>query len=208
MSIYMQATASVAGSLVKALDKTQAQQTFDAVYADESRFLSANRTMAGRIDANQLNLLGLVQEKISSDTHIRMLQDDAEARVRVSAAHAGVEGGSVESAVEQTGFNESMRLGENRRNFENNREKYIQQAEQLRYDVSSIPKPKELVHESPWLAALSSAAPILGSKEFANRLVNLWGESSNWSGGEDEEQEAGDVAGKVGRIGGTAASTV
>ena len=108
MSIYAQAvqsgmqgmelfaTGSNAGTVA-------AYNTAYAEAAAKANILSVRQTL-------QQNIAAVQQDKVTSNTAIQMKQDQAEAWAKVSAATAGVQGGSVDDSIYETKKNESFAL--------------------------------------------------------------------------------------------------
>lgn len=75
--------------------------------------------------AAELNIAAIEQDKITSNTHIRMAQDQAEAMAIVSAATAGVEGGSADDVIYETKKNEAFALNNASRKSEQAKESQL-----------------------------------------------------------------------------------
>lgn len=114
MSIYAQAVVSG----VQALAGTEADrvydQTYNQVYANEAKKASIRNAM----HTAQLNLSAIEQDRILTNTQIKMNQDQAEAMATVAAATAGVEGGSVDDIMYETHKNEALAINNANRKAE------------------------------------------------------------------------------------------
>jgi hypothetical protein len=123
MSIY--ATAMQQGvsslALMATGDNAQTKAAYNSAYQTATqRFNLANATHTA-----QLNISALKQDKILTDTQIKMSQDQAQALAKVSAAAAGVEGGSVDDVIYDTEKNEALALRRNEKNTEMNLEQQL-----------------------------------------------------------------------------------
>lgn len=108
MSIYAQAVQSGVTSLELLATGSSAatQQAYNQAYSEATQranVLAVRQTL-------QKNIAAVQQDKVTSNTAIQMKQDQAEAWAKVSAATAGVEGGSVDDAIYDTKKNESFAL--------------------------------------------------------------------------------------------------
>ena len=109
MSLYAQAMSS--GMAALEIGLTGANATSRAAY--NTAYVEATRK-AGVLEAKhatELNMSAIAQDRITSNTHIRMLQDSAEAQAIVNAAAAGVEGGSVRDVINSTETNAVLAKG-------------------------------------------------------------------------------------------------
>lgn len=114
MSIYAQAVQTGVTSLeILATGSSAATRAaYNTSYAEAAQranILSVRQTL-------QKNMAAVQQDKVTSNTSIQMKQDQAEAWAKVSAATAGVEGGSVEDALYETEKNEAFALQASQRN--------------------------------------------------------------------------------------------
>lgn len=114
MSIYAQAVQTGVTSLeILATGSSAATRAaYNTAYAEAAQranILSVRQTL-------QKNMAAVQQDKVTSNTSIQMKQDQAEAWAKVSAATAGVEGGSVEDALYETEKNEAFALQASQRN--------------------------------------------------------------------------------------------
>lgn len=80
------------------------KQAYSAEYSRVANMEAGKEALAKA----QANIAAVKQDKILTDINIQMNQDAAEAQALVSAAAAGVEGGSVEAVALDTEINEVM----------------------------------------------------------------------------------------------------
>lgn len=114
MSIYAQAVQTGVTSLELLATGSSAatRAAYNTAYAEAAQranIISVRQTL-------QKNMAAVQQDKVTSNTSIQMKQDQAEAWAKVSAATAGVEGGSVEDALYETEKNEAFALQASQRN--------------------------------------------------------------------------------------------
>lgn len=103
MSLYQESMAS--GLTALASSYTGASAESDAVYNEQYKREGARRAAAGRLDAAQSRIAVTQGNLMLSNLEIQIKQADAEAMTKVSAAVAGVEGSSIEQALQQAGTN-------------------------------------------------------------------------------------------------------
>lgn len=108
MSIYAQAvqTGMSSAELLLTGSNAATTQAYNQAYAEatqRSNIMQARQTL-------MQNMSSVQQDKVTSNTAIQMKQDQVEAWAKVSAATAGVEGGSVEDTLYETKKNEAFAL--------------------------------------------------------------------------------------------------
>lgn len=108
MTMYMQAVQSGVSALELAFTGDNAQTR--AAYNQAYQVAAQKAAIQEAKHAAELNVAAIEQDKVTSNTQIRMAQDQAEARAIVNAATAGVEGGSVEDVVYETEKNEAFAI--------------------------------------------------------------------------------------------------
>lgn len=111
--IYMQAVQSGVAALELAASGSNAQ-TRTAYDAEYNKHVQAYNIREARHVA-ELNLAAIKQDKVTSNVQISMRQAHAEAAAVVSAATAGIKGGSVTDTVYETRKNEALALQTNKK---------------------------------------------------------------------------------------------
>ena len=114
MSIYAQAVVSGISALSGHEADAAYDQAYNQVYANEAKRASICNAM----HSAQLNLSAVEQDKVLTNSAIRMQQNQAEAAATVAAATAGVEGGSVDDILYETKRNEAMAINNANRKAE------------------------------------------------------------------------------------------
>lgn len=182
MSYWGMAAGAVAGNVVSLLDRSDDRAVYDATYDAYMKRYTQMKNVMNQINVTELNITQLQQEKLMTDNMIRMAQDEAEAARKVSAATAGVQGSSVGQSITQTEMNKNLTLSKNRRNWENRKDQYVEQAKQLRYTMETIPQVRPLQKTNPYLKVLADVAPLLGAQEFGDAVAQAWDKGSElWS---------------------------
>lgn len=143
-----------------------------AIAAQKSNIREAKHTA-------ELNIAAIKQDKITSNTQIRMAQDQAEAMALVNAAAAGVEGGSVEDVLYETEKNEAFALNSANRKAEQATESQLAQIGSQASSLLAIQEP-EISYVGELMSAFSSFE--LGDLEIGEALSSegyslpaLWG---------------------------------
>lgn len=96
-------------------DNAQTKAVYNATYQ-----ASANRyNILDQLGAAQKNLAAIEQDKITTNTQVRMNQDRAEAEARVNAAAAGVSGASVDDVIYNTKSNEALAIERTNKELDN-----------------------------------------------------------------------------------------
>ena len=127
----------------------------------------------------ELNIAAIKQDKITSNTQISMAQDQAEARAIVSAAAAGVEGGSVDDVIYETKKNEAFALNSANRRAEQATESQLAQIGSQSSSLLAIQE-SEISYVGELMSAFSSfemsdldTGEALSSGDYS--LPELWG---------------------------------
>jgi len=123
MSIYAQAVQSGVSSLQ--LMATGENAATKAAYNQAYQIASKRINIAEAKHTAELNVSAIEQDKVLSNTHIRLQQDQAEANAIVNAAVAGVEGGSVDDVLYDTERNEAMAIHANKQRTEQQKEQQL-----------------------------------------------------------------------------------
>lgn len=106
MSLYKQAVQSGVSSLqlLATGENAATKSAYNASYKAAAQRIN----IANAKHTAQLNISAIEQDRILSNTQIRMQQDQAEANAIVNAAVAGVEGQSIEDVIYDTEKNEAL----------------------------------------------------------------------------------------------------
>ena len=94
--------------------KNQKKAIYKKVYDREV----TNANLRKAKHAAELNVAAVHQDKVLSDSEIKLRQDKAQALIEVSAATSGVSGSSVSSTVYSSERNEAFALSNNERKYE------------------------------------------------------------------------------------------
>lgn len=97
------------GQLLLTGENAGTKQAYASAYNTTAQRLAAGRAKV-QIEAN---VSAIKQDQILSDTNIQQQQAQAEAAARVSAAAAGVAGGSVDQVIYETEKNAAQRMADN-----------------------------------------------------------------------------------------------
>jgi len=125
--MYAQLVSGGMQILSAALNKPQVntgeifQRNYNATYGIEAGRYAAYREV-GRL---QRNLAAVHTDKVTSNLLVQKRQAEAEANAKVSAAAAGVQGGSVTAVIHQTEVNASLAAADNERRAEQSRENIL-----------------------------------------------------------------------------------
>jgi len=142
MSVYAQAAATGIQSIGLMISGDTA--TYNAVYAAEAR----KTAIAEAKHTAELNISAIEQDKITSNTAIRMRQDQAEAQAKLSAAVAGVEGGSVDAVIYDTERNEAFALNAANQQAEQAKEAQAAQVGSQQSALLSVTEPESSLSEA------------------------------------------------------------
>lgn len=186
---YQSLVGTTLSGLTSLFDKTSTRQTWNETYDAWSEKLAAHKSVMSQVNANELGLTELGRRKMLSQNRIRMNQDDAEASAKISAAVGGVQGGSVNSSIQQTKVNMGLAIGASNDEYHAQKMEYKDRAYQLSYNQLGIPQVRKKRMKNIWLDTAAKMAPIIGSKEFMNRVVNSW---DAWKGPSEESTPAGE----------------
>ena len=173
--------------IASAIDNTQAKMTWNEQYDLQSQWMTRRQNAKNAINVNELNLRQIGVEKNLTNAKIRMAQDDAEANVKLQAATSGVTGGSVKQSQYQTAVNMGLAIGQNQLDTQAKKQAYIDQAYQLRYNMDTIPVVKPKIYKNTILDTVAKMAPIIGDKEFLNRVTNAF---EAWNSNENAQPES------------------
>jgi hypothetical protein len=145
------ADAVQAGSSALAYMLTGSNAESRAAYNAEYQRLAHRANVLEARQVAQSNLAAIEQDKILSNTQIRINQSHAEAQALVSAAAAGVDGGSVDDVIYDTERNAAFALSRNNAKAEQEKE----------YQVAAIGSQSSELLAIPDRAEYSSAGAIL-----------------------------------------------
>lgn len=172
--IYGQALAQAAGDALTLLNHSQEKQVYAQQYDAWSETYAARREAESAENANMLNLSSMYNTQHNRKLIIGLNQDEAEAEVKVRAAAAGVEGGSIDQARQQTRVNQGLAVGAVDRETQIKKLQYIENAGAYRSRMVSLKNPRGVSSPSPWLAALNAGSKVVGSQQFGDAVLNAY----------------------------------
>lgn len=171
---YGQAMSEAAGAAMTLLDHSQEKKLYNQYYDAWGQTYAARREAESAEQANLLNLTSMYNTQHNRKLVVGLQQDDAEAIAKVSAAAAGVEGGSVDMVGRQTRVNQSLAVGSINRETEIKKLQYIENAGAYRSRMMSLRNPRKTESKSPWIAALTSVGKVVGSQEFGDTALRAY----------------------------------
>ena len=171
---YGQAMSEAAGAAMTLLDHSQEKKLYNQYYDAWGQTYAARREAESAEQANLLNLTSMYNTQHNRKLVVGLQQDDAEAIAKVSAAAAGVEGGSVDMVGRQTRVNQSLAVGSINRETEIKKLQYIENAGAYRSRMMSSRNPRKTESKSPWIAALTSVGKVVGSQEFGDTALRAY----------------------------------
>ncbi len=140
MSLYMQSVQSGMSSLQ--LLATGSNAATKASYNEAYKVAASRFNMAAAKQTAQLNISAIEQDKVMSNTQIRINQNQAEANVIVQAAAAGVEGGTIDDIVYDSKKNEALAVASSNKQAENAKESQLAQIHGQQSALLSIDEPE------------------------------------------------------------------
>lgn len=147
-----------------------------AAYQHEYGVQMRRAAALNRKQASIRNIASIKQDKILSDMAIQIRQSQAEAMARVSAAAAGVSGGSVDDVIQMTHVSETQAMKMNERQSQ-------QQIEQEKANVHSSfldahsQQSQRITYAGSLLQAFAGADPDAlreGGGEIYDSVRQLW----------------------------------
>ena len=186
--IYGQALAQAAGTTLTLLDHSQEKKVYSEYYDAWSQTYVARKEAESAETANLLNLTSMYNTQHSKKLIVGLNQDEAEAQVKVRAAAAGVEGGSVNQLRQQTRVNQGLAVGAVDRETQIKKMQYIDNAGAYRSRMLSLRDPRKVSTPSQWISALNAGAKVVGSQQFGDAALNMYDQikqSDWWSTGSD-----------------------
>jgi len=123
VSIYRQAVSTGVSALGLLMTGTNAATS--AAYNSAYEAAAIRSSLADAKNTAQMNIAAINQDKVTSNTQIRMQQNRAEAMVIINAAAAGVEGGSVEDVIYETEKNEAFAINKTARHADQAKENQL-----------------------------------------------------------------------------------
>lgn len=167
--LYQQAVQSGVSALQLAVTGSNAQtkEAYNAAYKAEASRLN----IAKNRHTSQLNIAAIEQDKVMSNTLIKMKQNQAEAMAKVSAAAAGVEGGSVDDVINDTETNSVFAIAASNRRAEQDKDTQLANIGNMSSALLSVDEPEFSV-----LGNLLQAFSSVNEKDFktGEALSSLW----------------------------------
>ena len=196
---YGQAMSEAAGAAMTLLDHSQEKKLYNQYYDAWGQTYASRREAESAEQANLLNLTSMYNTQHNRKLVVGLQQDDAEAIAKVSAAAAGVEGGSVDMVGRQTRVNQSLAVGSINRETEIKKLQYIENAGAYRSRMMSSRNPRKTESKSPRIAALTSVGKVVGSQEFGDTALRAYdkmreGDWWNTTSGVDKDGNIPDVS--------------
>lgn len=176
MSIYMMAAQQGISSLELMATGENAQTR--AAYNEAYNVAAKKAAIREARHTAQLNISAIEQDKITSNTRVRMAQDQAKAMAIVNAAAVGIEGGSFEDMIYETEKNEAFALSSMSKKAEQAQEGQLAAIGSQTSNLLSIQEP-EISYTGELLAAFSSFE--LGDLEISEAISSGEGLSQLWS---------------------------
>ena len=168
MSLYAQAMQSGIQAISTAFEGGKADEAFYT-----NKYLREDAISRNKVNAER-NITAIKQDTIRSNTQIQMKQDQAEAMAKVSAAAAGVTGGSVSDVLYTTEVNEVNAMAANEKRAENS---IASEMESIYASSNAMFAEDTVQQESLGSKALGNTLQAVGSldsQDFEN-FGSLWG---------------------------------
>lgn len=168
MSLYAQAMQSGVQAITTAFEGGKAAEAFYT-----NKYLREDAISRNKVNAER-NITAIKQDTIRSNTQIQMKQDQAEAMAKVSAAAAGVTGGSVSDVLYTTEVNEVNAMAANEKRAENS---IASEMESIYASSNAMFAEDTVQQESLGSKALGNTLQAVGSldeQDFEN-FGSLWG---------------------------------
>ena len=173
-------------SMADLVTGASADAAFVQAYNRTSQLFAQRQQALNAKDAAQQNIAAIEQDRVTSSMQVQMQQDQQEAQVKVAAALAGTEGGSVEMLQRQTEINKAFALSQVNRNADQQIEQYAAEIYASDYalrntqtsiqsNAASTPSSLEAIVGGA-LSGVGQVLPILPDIANALQFEELFGE--------------------------------
>ena len=179
MSLYMETAQTGMGvaQLLLTGENAKTKKMYNKAY----KAMSDRRNAANRMHTAQLNISSIQQDKVTSNTQVRMMQDEAEAAAKVSAAAAGVSGQSYRDVLYDTERSEAFAISSNEKEAANRSESMLARVGNAKSTLLTVDEPEvSLIGD-----LFSSLSSVTGEDLKTGKVVDeniMSGLSKLWGG--------------------------